>query len=1075
MRLQTQFARATFLLAMLTVSAAAQISGDLKGIVIDPANASVADAKITVTSKETGETRTVTSDSEGRFAVNQLKIGLYTVKAEAAGFRAAVTEALLRSGETAVANFKMELGQVAESVMVTDAVTPLDAADAQVQVSIEGAKIQDIPVSRNPLLFAQASPGVIPVTANNPFLGSGSYNTNGGRGRGNNITVDNITATDISNTGNGGNQIGPLNFASIKEVKLITNNFNAEYGRNANSQLQFITKSGTNQFHGEAYEFLQNNELNARDFFDRTGNPALVRYNQFGYVIGGPIFKNKTHFFQTYEGDQRRGAGAAVIAQVPTPAMIAQVTDPTSKRLLDQYKLPAAQTILPSFGQVQQSATSFLKAFQFSFRIDHQFSDKDSMNARYAMYQSESGSSGNTFIGTNIANFGATSINGPRQFNIAETHVFSPAVVNDFRFGFGRSSPIFSIASTVPLGPRIQFDDGLINRFGQSDILPQGRIQNTFQYTDIVAWSRRAHNFKFGADIYRYQLNSSLDSRIRGFFQFANWDDFARGAPSVYQQTFGSSLRGFRVFNHHYFAQDDWKVTRNLTLNLGLRSEVTHGTTEVNGVLSNLNLDCRDSLGVAGSGPLGCFTIGQPSNKAHVNWGPRFGFAWNPRGDAKTVIRGGYGIAYDFLFLNPITNQRTLPPFIITADLRGAAISGANSYANLVAGTALIQQQSAGQVGKIDPTVKNYGSIVPIIDQNLRNPQVQQWSLGVQRELFHDFVLKASYIGTKSDYLQRTRPLNLTNDPRFRPATSLADETARLSDFRAVNSANSGGATTVSNRIDPRFNDVRILESSGNSNYHSLEVLALKTFRHGYYFQAGYTIGKSIDDNSDSLGVLINDNSLSQNPRDLRSDRSPSQFDVRQRIVVTHTWEPDWGHGISHTWLRRLATGWGFAGFSSWRSGFPVTFDAGGRLGITPLTITGTPTPVRPNTSQPFDFRPVPAGSAGAPNGLNSDPVQRISAYAASLGLSQPLLGNFGNLGRNTHRLNGEVNFDWNVYKNTQITERVKFQVRAEFYNIFNNVAFQDVNRNIAGAAFGQYTTTAHDSRNMQVGGRVIF
>lgn len=529
------------------------------------------------------------------------------------------------------------------------------------------------------------------------------------------------------------------------------------------------------------------------------------------------------------------------------------------------------------------------------------------------------------------------------------------------------------------------------------------------------------------------------------------------------------------MFNHHYFAQDDWKVTRNLTLNMGLRSEVTHGTTEVNGVLSNLNLDCRDSLGAAGSGPLGCFTIAQPSNKAHVNWGPRFGFAWNPRGDTKTVIRGGYGIAYDFLFLNPITNQRTLPPFIITADLRGAAIGGANSYANLVAGTALIQQQSAGQVGKLDPTVRNYGSIVPIIDRNLRNPQVQQWSLGVQRELFNDFVLKASYIGSKSDYLQRTRPLNLTNDARLRPATSPADEAARLSDFRAMNSANNGGATTVSNRIDPRFNDVRILESSGNSNYHSLELLALKTFRHGYYFQTGYTVGKSIDDNSDALGVLINDSSLSQNPRDLRSDRGPSQFDVRHRIVMTHTFEPEWGRNISHGWMRRLATGWGFAGISSWRSGFPVTLDAGGRLGIAPISITGSPTPVRPNTSQPFDFKPVPAGSAGAPNGLNSDPVQRISAYAASLGLSQPLLGNFGNLGRNTHRLNGEVNFDWNVYKNTQITERVKFQLRAEFYNIFNNVAFQDVNRNIAGAAFGQYTTTAHDSRNMQVGARVIF
>src|SRR5438046_7285553 len=189
----------------------AQITADVKGVVTDQAGASVPKAKITVTSKETGESRVVPADEEGRFAANQLKIGLYSVQAEAPGFRTAVTEALLRSGETSAVNFKLEVGQVTESVTVSDAVSPLDTTNAQIQVSIEGAKIQDIPVGRNPLLFALTSPGVTPVTANNPFLGSGSYNANGGRGRGNNITVDNITASDISTTGNGGSQLGPLN------------------------------------------------------------------------------------------------------------------------------------------------------------------------------------------------------------------------------------------------------------------------------------------------------------------------------------------------------------------------------------------------------------------------------------------------------------------------------------------------------------------------------------------------------------------------------------------------------------------------------------------------------------------------------------------------------------------------------------------------------------------------------------------------------------------------------------------------------------------------------------------------
>src|SRR5207249_4479660 len=240
----------------------------------------------------------------------------------------------------------------------------------------------------------------------------------------------------------------------------------------------------------------------------------------------------------------------------------------------------------------------------------------------------------------------------------------------------------------------------------------------------------------------------------------------------------------------------------------------------------------------------------------------------------------------------------------------------------------------------------------------------------------------------------------------------------------------------------------------------------------------GYTFAKSIDNGSDPLGVLINDSSLAQNPRNLRAERAVSQFDLQQRLVLSHTWEPAWGAGISNPFMRRLARGWGFSGISSFRGGFPLTFEAGGRRGITPLSLTGSGTgqPTRPNATGPISsFNPRPTLSAGTPNGLNSDPIQTISAYAASLGLSQPLLGNFGTLGRNILRLNGERNFDWNVYKNTSITEKMKLQIRAEFYNIFNNHAFQDVNRNISNAAFGQYTTVAINARNMQVGARLIF
>jgi hypothetical protein len=1058
----------------------AQITGDLKGTVTDPAGSSVPSAKITVTSKATGETRTVITDAMGQFAVNQLKIGTYEVKAEAAGFRVAITQALTRSGETAVVVFKMEIGAITESVVVTDAVSALDTNDAQIQVSIQGENIQELPVARNPLLFAIVAPGVVPVSANNPFLSTGSYNSNGSRGRSNNITIDNITSSDISTTGNGGGQINGTSFSSIQEVKLITNNFSAEYGRNSGSQLLFVTKSGSNTFHAEIYEFLQNDKLNARSFFDDSGKADLIRQNQFGFTFGGPIIRNKTHFFGSYEGLELRGASAPVIANTPTDAQRAAVTDPTSKKLLDQYQLPKATRISSDgTGQVTQSASSFTKApLAYSIRIDHQFSKNDTMTGRFSRYSDESGGAGNTFIGSNFANFGAVAKTGVKNANISETHLFTPAVVNEFRFGFGRSAVPFAIDSTVPLGPRIQFSDASIDTFGVWNGLPQGRTQNTFQWADTLTWARGAHNIKAGADVYRYRLNSWLDSSVRGLYTFNTWDDFAAGTPTQWTQNFGSTLRGTRVTNQQYFVQDDWKIRPNFTLNLGLRVEHAGPISEVNGLTSNLNLNCTNSLGAAGSGPLGCFVLGQPSTSPHTDWGPRLGFAWNPFKDLKTVVRGGYGIAYDFLYLNLITNQRTLPPLVASATLSGiSSFTGANSFANLVAGTSAIQQSTAAQVGKLSATVLNYGNVSPTMDGNLRPPMVQQWSFGLEREAIRHLVLKLTYVGTKGDHLQRSHQINTINDSRAIPATSVTDETAKLSGYLAAQSALSGNATRAAARLDPRFNVVTLVDSSASSLYHALQFTMVKELSRGLYGQVAYTYGKSIDNGSDALGVLVNDSPTAQNPNNLRADRGPSEFDVRQRLVITHTWEPTYADNISNKVVRQIARGWGFAGISSFRTGFPVNLTTGSRRGITTIPLNGIGSYTRPNvTGGPINFQPQPSGSAGAPSGTaKPDGVQSISTYATSLGLSQPLIGNFGSLGRNVVRANGAVNFDWNIYRKFHITERMWLQFRAEGYNMFNNVSFQTVNANISSASFGQYTDTFSSSRYFQVGARLVF
>jgi hypothetical protein len=522
--------------------------------------------------------------------------------------------------------------------------------------------------------------------------------------------------------------------------------------------------------------------------------------------------------------------------------------------------------------------------------------------------------------------------------------------------------------------------------------------------------------------------------------------------------------------------QNDFRITQTLTLNLGFRLEVFGPVSEVNGVSSNIDFDCGASQGAAGSGPLGCITTGLPSTSTNYHAQPRVGFAWNP-GKSRTVIRGGYGLVSDFNFLNPITNQRALSPFVISPSITGAdSFTAGNSWANLIAGTAPVQAQSIALVGRVRGDVLNYGDFNPVIDPKLRNPQVHHWSLGVQRELIiPSLVVKAAYVATKSNFLQRTRQINL-NANRPPPASTLAEETVRAAEFRANYAAMDTPPSRFNTRQDPRFGLVNYYDNSANSNFHAFELLVSRTFKGGYSAQFAYTRSKSIDDVSDALTAVPNDSTLIQDPRNAAANRSRSGFDVPWRIVVSHVWEVPFGKNLSSRRLRRLVAGWGFSGITSTRPGLPVSFTAGPRLGVANISVVTTGGLVRPNSIGAFAFEPRPAGSPGVPSTLdNPASATAISAYAASLGLSQPRLGNFGGLGRNTHRVNGLTDFSWNFFRNVEITERFRLQLRGEFYNLFNHHSFQDVTPVITSPAFGTYTSPAQSQRIVQLGAVLAF
>lgn len=1058
-----------------------QITGDLLVNVSDQTSAAVPGATVTIKNLDTGATRTATTDAVGQVRISQLSVGRYEVKVAHPGFSATSQNTDVQSGNVGTVSITMSVAAATEQVVVEAQATPLNTVNPQLQTTIENASIKDLPlVATGVLGLAATAPGVVPVTPNNPFLGLGSYNSNGGRGRGNNITLDGATTTDVSTTGSAG--LGTVPLDAIRETNIVTNQFNAEYGRNANSQFQILTRQGGNQFHGELFEFARNSYFSARDYFDRTGKATPNINNDWGAMAGGDIIKDKLFYFGTYEQTTIRGLGGTRIANVPTPTQAANAA-PIAQQILQQYNVPTSTS-----GTISQIAPNATDTLAYSGRVDYNITSKDYFYMRFGEQSSHAESTGNTFIDSNLVTNGAGSTNRSWNGTVSETHTFNPTTVNTFLGAYGRSAPVFP-PLTNNNGPEILFTDGTSN-FGTWSGLPQGRIQNTYQYSDTLAkvWGR--HQMKFGAEVDRIQANSFFDSNVHGSLVFSSLQNFLSGTPAQYSQNFGNSVRGNRVWNEFFFVQDDWKISRNLTLNIGFREEVANGPTEINGLLSNVNPSLTTSpLGGAGTGPLGSFYTG--GSYYHTNWnpGPRFGFAWNPKG-GKTVIRGGYGISYDFIYLNPITNGRFLPPFMYTFTLPASGFTGANTIQSILAGTSPFQATGTAAVGSFGSTITNFGN-VSYIDPNLKNPQYQQFTFTIERELFSRWFVRAGYSGSLGHYLQRTRNLNVVQPGLVPTANSYADEQANAAQYLKVLAGLNGTSTGRSNRIDPRFNYMSIVESSANSNYNSLQLYTERRFADWYGLGVAYTWSKSIDNVSDALGVLANDTSIQQNPFSNSNNRAVSQFDVPHRIVVTHDFLSS-SKAFGNRGLNLVLGGWEFSGIFQAQSGYPANFNAGtvvicsGGLpnpannacpaGTTlasltdPLLLGAGATSgagvVRPNQVGPINvhFDANPGGGAANPNKIPGS------------GLAQPLVGQFGNLGRNVVRLNPLIQSDMTFGRVFSLRERMRFQIQAQVYNVFNNTTFSSPGLSLsAPTTFGYYTGTDTNSRRVALTGRLIW
>jgi hypothetical protein len=532
-----------------------QISGDIEVKALDRSGAAVVGAKVTARSQETGTERSATTSGDGSVRLALLNIGKYDVQVDAQGFASFKIPVDVNSGRVSDVRAMMAIASATQQVIVTDQAQPIDTTNAQLQTVFNSDNVVELPVNTNTagiLTFAATAPGVVPQTPNNNngFLGYGNFSSNGGRARGANITVDNATATDISTTGGSG--LGTFPIDAVKEVSFITNNFNAEYGRNSSAQYQIVTKSGTNEFHGRLFEFFRNDKLNARSFFDATGHADITRNNDWGAVVGGRLIKNKIFWLGTYEQTKVRGAGAAVIAAVPTPAQVAGITDPTAKALFS-----ALNGVSSPSGILSNAAANTANSKAFGGRLDFNFSEKDNFFLPGGVFDLEANAGSQAFITSNLVGNGVSQTGRDANITASYTHIFSARMVNNFLASYGRNSPNFSPVLKNP-GPFISFNDGT-DGLGGWNGAPQNRVQNTFQYLDTLTYTIGAHTLKAGYELNRIQANSSFDSNVRGTFTFNSFDDFQNGVPFSYVQRFGNSVRGYRVWNNFAFLQDDWR------------------------------------------------------------------------------------------------------------------------------------------------------------------------------------------------------------------------------------------------------------------------------------------------------------------------------------------------------------------------------------------------------------------------------------------------------------------------------------------------------------------------------------
>jgi hypothetical protein len=1034
------------LLSAFAMLAIAQFNCSIQGIVTDPSGAVVSDASVQVTNMDTGIKRDANSSSDGLYRVLSLPPGRYQVEVAAKGFRSmARRDILVGTPENVRVDFSLQVGADTQSVTVVATESGVETETASNSSVLTQKVINDIPVNGNNVYELLAlQPGVTGrafsysggANANAPF---GSHPTvqiyaSGARGDSNSFMVDGASASGVAD---GGTVVIQPNPDSVEELKVNTNTYSTEYGRNSGAQVEVVTKGGTNQFHGAAFENFTNNTLSARNEFTASLSP--FRRNQFGYDFGGPIKKNRLFFFTSYDG-LRAGGGQASVATVETQQFAEWVeqTYPNTiaAKLFKQFQPISYATynfknlgtplvgnpttsVGPSNGILTIGSVNYVPNViytgnQFSGRTDFDVRPgKDRLFLNYYNMHSEQLSGG-----------ARPAFNRPEDdfdelLSFNETHIFTPSLLNEFKFGLNRT-----VAGSV-YPPNLQVPTisigGGVTGFGLSGQFPAGWFQSEFTYKDGVSWVHSSHSFKFGAEVRREWANSHQTTTYVPQYTFNSILNFAVDAPATEVQLVdprtglpGTLVLGMRALDIGLYFNDNWKVARNLTISYGVRYERFGTWTEVNNLLRNMVLGPGSSYTQQLANASMQF-VPQLYSTPNKDFMPRFGFAWNPDGKGKTSIRGGYGVYFDRIYSTPVINIRSNPPY------RGLATSGyqfgTQVYYGLGDGTgAGFPVDPDWQLG-LDSHNGIKGSrvgLLQIVDPNISEPYTENWSFGVQRQINWGVVIEANYLGSAGHHLLNTLDVNRFNG-----------DLLTNGQFHGYNQS---------------FAAMPLAETTSNSIYNGGTIQVRRPFGRGFSVQGAFTYGKVLSDNDAFGGITAY---VDANNRKL--NRGLASYDVPKRLTLASSWSIPFFKDQRRI-EGRILGGWQLTGTG--------IFDAG-----TPLTVTSSATYPKGdwNADGTANDRPNAPLSPLAAGGYSRSAF--LTGFLSASAFPSPALGTDGTLGRSTYFGPGFAQVDLSLQKRFAITERTAIQFRANAYNAFNRVNLNNPTMDLNSSNFGRSTS----------------